>query len=74
MPQVEAIGKEQRWSTSTVNASVAVGRALREVDAEGGERVIQTREGIAPDLGRYVVEFPFGTCPRERSSTCVSVS
>jgi 4-carboxymuconolactone decarboxylase len=33
---------------------------LMEVDAEGGERVIENLEGVAPDLGRYVVEFAFG--------------
>jgi 4-carboxymuconolactone decarboxylase len=33
---------------------------LREVDAEGGERVIESLQHVAPDLGRYVVEFAFG--------------
>jgi 4-carboxymuconolactone decarboxylase len=33
---------------------------LMEVDADGGERVIESLEDIAPDLGRYVVEFAFG--------------
>jgi 4-carboxymuconolactone decarboxylase len=33
---------------------------LREVDAEGGERVIESLQTVAPDLGRYVVEFAFG--------------
>jgi 4-carboxymuconolactone decarboxylase len=33
---------------------------LMEVDAEGGERVIESLADIAPDLGRYVVEFAFG--------------
>ena len=33
---------------------------LMEVDAEGGERVIENLRDIAPDLGRYVVEFAFG--------------
>lgn len=31
-----------------------------EVNAEGGERVIRSLEDVAPDLGRYVVEFAFG--------------
>jgi 4-carboxymuconolactone decarboxylase len=31
-----------------------------EVDAEGGERVIESLQDVAPDLGRYVVEFVFG--------------
>lgn len=33
---------------------------LMEVDAEGGERVIESLQDVAPDLGRYVVEFVFG--------------
>jgi 4-carboxymuconolactone decarboxylase len=33
---------------------------LREVDAEGGEQVIDSLQSVAPDLGRYVVEFAFG--------------
>jgi 4-carboxymuconolactone decarboxylase len=33
---------------------------LIEVDAEGGERVIESLKDTAPDLGRYVVEFAYG--------------
>jgi 4-carboxymuconolactone decarboxylase len=33
---------------------------LIEVDAEGGERVIESLKEVAPDLGRYVVEFAYG--------------
>jgi 4-carboxymuconolactone decarboxylase len=33
---------------------------LIEVDAEGGERVIDGLKDVAPDLGRYVVEFAYG--------------
>jgi 4-carboxymuconolactone decarboxylase len=33
---------------------------LMEVDAEGGERVVESLQDVAPDLGRYVVEFAFG--------------
>ncbi|AWB43440.1 carboxymuconolactone decarboxylase [Paenibacillus sp. CAA11] len=33
---------------------------LMEIDGEGGERVIESLQDIAPDLGRYVVEFAFG--------------
>jgi 4-carboxymuconolactone decarboxylase len=33
---------------------------LRTVDAEAGERVVKSLENIAPDLGRYVIEFAFG--------------
>ena len=31
-----------------------------EVDAEAGERVVESLEDIAPDRGRSVVEFAFG--------------
>ncbi len=33
---------------------------LAEIDGEAGERVIQSLQEIAPDLGRYIIEFPFG--------------
>ena len=33
---------------------------LREVDGEAGEKVISSLRDIAPDLGRYVIEFAFG--------------
>ena len=33
---------------------------LKEVDGNGGERVIASLEEIAPDLGRYILEFAFG--------------
>ncbi|RDI45608.1 carboxymuconolactone decarboxylase family protein [Falsibacillus pallidus] len=33
---------------------------LMEVDGEGGQRVIESLKEIAPDLGKYVVEFAFG--------------
>ena len=33
---------------------------LKEIDREQGERVIQALKDIAPDLARYVIEFPFG--------------
>jgi 4-carboxymuconolactone decarboxylase len=35
-------------------------RRLAEIDGEAGERVVRALEGIAPDLARYLVEFPFG--------------
>jgi 4-carboxymuconolactone decarboxylase len=33
---------------------------LMEVDSEAGEKVIESLRDVAPDLGRYVVEFAFG--------------
>ncbi len=33
---------------------------LREIDGEGGERVLQALSDIAPDFARYLIEFPFG--------------
>lgn len=33
---------------------------LKEIDGDGGTAVIRSLEGIAPDLGRYIVEFAFG--------------
>jgi 4-carboxymuconolactone decarboxylase len=33
---------------------------LSEIDGEAGKRVIESLQAIAPDLGRYVIEFGFG--------------
>jgi 4-carboxymuconolactone decarboxylase len=33
---------------------------LKEIDGNAGERVIEALKDIAPDLARYVIEFPFG--------------
>lgn len=42
---------------------------LKEVDGVGGENVIKSLENVAPDLGKYVVEFAFGDIyPRKELS------
>jgi 4-carboxymuconolactone decarboxylase len=33
---------------------------LKEIDGEAGEKVIKSLESIAPDLGKYIIEFAFG--------------
>lgn len=33
---------------------------LNEVDGEAGEKVIASLSEVAPDLGRYIIEFAFG--------------
>jgi 4-carboxymuconolactone decarboxylase len=33
---------------------------LKEIDGHQGERVIESLKDIAPDLGRYIIEFGFG--------------
>mgnify|MGYP005755282783 FL=1 len=33
---------------------------LERIDGEGGRKVIDSLQAIAPDLARYVIEFPFG--------------
>jgi len=35
-------------------------KKLKEIDGEAGERVIESLKDIAPDLARYMIEFPFG--------------
>jgi 4-carboxymuconolactone decarboxylase len=35
-------------------------KKLQEVDGEAGEKVIESLKDVAPDLGRYTIEFPFG--------------
>ncbi|MBI4857514.1 MAG: carboxymuconolactone decarboxylase family protein [Acetobacterium woodii] len=39
---------------------------LKKIDGIGGEKVIESLKGIAPDLGKYIIEFAFGDIyPRE---------
>lgn len=33
---------------------------LRDIDGEAGEQVIDSLSTVAPDLARYIIEFPFG--------------
>lgn len=33
---------------------------LKEIDGEAGEAVVESLNGIAPDLAKYVIEFSFG--------------
>lgn len=33
---------------------------LKDIDGEAGERVIESLETIAPEVGRYILEFAFG--------------
>jgi 4-carboxymuconolactone decarboxylase len=35
-------------------------KKLKEIDGEAGQKVIESLRDIAPDLGRYTIEFPFG--------------
>jgi 4-carboxymuconolactone decarboxylase len=35
-------------------------KKLKEIDGEAGQKVIDSLAAIAPDLARYVIEFPFG--------------
>lgn len=34
--------------------------ALKAIDGEGGQRVVDALQDIAPDFARYLIEFPFG--------------
>lgn len=33
---------------------------LTEIDGESGEKVIRSLADICPDLGKYIIEYPFG--------------
>ena len=42
---------------------------LKKIDGIGGENVIKSLEDIAPDVGRFIIEFAFGEIyPREELS------
>ena len=33
---------------------------LNQIDGNGGQQVVEALQDIAPDFGKYLVEFPFG--------------
>lgn len=35
-------------------------KTLEQVDGQAGQKVIESLQDIAPDLARYVIEYPFG--------------
>lgn len=35
-------------------------RRLEEIDGDAGRKVMESLADIAPDLARYIIEFPFG--------------
>ncbi len=35
-------------------------KKLKEIHGEAGEQVIESLKDIAPDLGRYIIQFAFG--------------
>ncbi|MCI8365080.1 MAG: carboxymuconolactone decarboxylase family protein [Eubacterium sp.] len=44
-------------------------KQLKKIDGIGGENVIKSLEDIAPDVGRFIIEFAFGEIyPREELS------
>lgn len=54
---------QQAYKENTVNDEDRFTRGwkkLKEIDGEAGERVIEALKDIAPDFGRYIIEFPFG--------------
>lgn len=44
---------------------------LAEIDGEQGQKVIDSLAEIAPDLARYIIEFPFGDIYRREGLTLV---
>ncbi|NVD36818.1 carboxymuconolactone decarboxylase family protein [Marinobacter lutaoensis] len=35
-------------------------KLLSQIDGEAGQNVIDSLEDICPDLGKYIIEYPFG--------------
>lgn len=33
---------------------------LKEIDGSAGTKVIESLQDVSPDLGRYIIEYPFG--------------
>ena len=66
MSAARVVFREKCVSAEPVSTSPATNRyddgvaGLRTIDGAVGERVIESLSDIAPDLGRFVVEFAFG--------------
>ena len=59
--EFNAISQEYQMNEQELNERFERGlRKLKEIDGEAGEKVIESLEDIAPDFGRYVIEYPFG--------------
>ena len=57
----DAISQNDRMNEQESNERFKRGLAkLKEIDGEAGEKVIESLKDIAPDLARYVIEYPFG--------------
>lgn len=52
LPMQNKVSDETRYQIGLEN--------LKKIDGEAGEKVIESLKDIAPDLGRYVIEYPFG--------------
>jgi 4-carboxymuconolactone decarboxylase len=60
-PPREASQKYDRGKVSMNNERYERGlKKLKEIDPKAGEWVIESLKDIAPDLARYIIEFPFG--------------
>ncbi len=33
---------------------------LKEIDGEAGEKIIESLKEVAPEFGKFIIEFPFG--------------
>lgn len=54
------IAKGQTMSAKSNERFVRGWDKLKEIDGEAGEKVIESLKNIAPDLGRYTIEYAFG--------------
>ena len=54
------IAKGQTMNADDNERFVRGWEKLKEIDGEAGEKVIESLKNIAPDLGRYTIEYPFG--------------
>jgi 4-carboxymuconolactone decarboxylase len=54
------VAKGQTMITESNERFVRGWEKLKEIDGEAGKKVIESLQNIAPDLGRYTIEYPFG--------------
>lgn len=58
---MSSTGDKMKWNRSTRGDRYIDGlEKLMEIDGKAGEAVVESLKDIAPDLGRYIIEFSFG--------------
>lgn len=60
MQGVCQIIKSEKMDNTKTERFIKGWENLKEIDGQAGENVIESLKDISPDLGKYIIEYPFG--------------